>query len=423
MDMRTLITSGVRSRLGLTCRFCRSRIVVFREYHERMKTAHFKTASALGIGTLAVGLLALAGPAHKTDWKGRVLTEDGVRVVVNPAEPIYGRIKLDLGEELRIGKEGNEQTQFFRAMDVGADPSGRIYVVDARNFRVQVFDPSGKYLRTIGRQGQGPGEFEMPMAVCFGGQAGYTHVLDRFRRVNHFDDKGVFLRSAMFDGVAISCFPDAGSGFIAVLLGGSDEELTSYHVLSRINGEGKTQSVLARFPYTLFMERREGATLSRSTGYEMSLYATPMAGNSLVYGYSKDYELVVLGSDDKKILVIRTDEPRPEFTSAERAIFGSMPVPKLKPYFYGLLTDSDGRIYVQKNTNTKGKRGFGPIATEDKFFDVFSGEGRFLFRTALPPNTRVIRGDLVYTFYVDEEQGLEYVQRFRIKNCATLPKN
>ena len=388
-----------------------------------MKPNRIQTTVFLGIVALTAGFLATAGTAQKPDWKGKILTEDGVRVVVNPAEPIHGQIKLDLGEELRIGKEGDEQTQFFRIMDVGVDPSGRINVVDARNFRVQVFDPSGKYIRTIGRQGQGPGEFEMPMSVFFGGQAGYTHVLDRFRRVNHFDDKGVYIRSAMFDGVAISCFPDAGSGFIAVLLGGSDEELTSFHSLSRINGEGKTQSVLARFPYTLYMERREGATLSRSTGYEMSLYAAPLPGNSLVYGYSKDYEFVVLGPDDKKLLVIRADEPRPEFTSIEKAIFGSMPVPKLKPYFYGLLTDSDGRIYVQKNANTKGKRGYGPIATEDKLFDVFSGEGRFLFRTALPPNTRVIQGDLIYTFYVDEEQGLEYVQRFRIKNYAALPKN
>jgi len=386
-----------------------------------MKSTHFKTASILGLAALTVGVLALAGQTQKSDWKGKILTEDGVRVVVNPVEPIYGRIKLDLEEELRIGKDGDEPTQFFRIMDVGVDPSGRIYVVDARNFRVQVFDPSGAFLRTIGRQGQGPGEFELPTAVCFGGQAGHMHVLDRFRRVNLFDDKGVHLRSTMFDGTAISCFPDAGSGFIAVFLGGSDEELTSFHSLSRVNGEGKTQTVLARFPYTLYMERREGATLSRSTGYELSLYAAPIAGNSLVYGYSKDYELVVLGPDDKKLLIIRTDEPRPEFAAGEKAIFGSMPIPKLKPYFYGLLTDSDGRIYVQRNINTKGKRGYGTIATEDKLFDVFSGEGRFLFRTALPPNTRVIRGDLVYTFYVDEEQGLEYVQRFRIKNYAALP--
>ncbi len=32
-----------------------------------------------------------------------------------------------------------------------------------------------------------------------------------------------------------------------------------------------------------------------------------------------------------------------------------------------------------------------------------------------------IHGDLIYTYYVDEDQGLEYVQRFRIKNYAGLP--
>jgi hypothetical protein len=53
--------------------------------------------------------------------------------------------------------------------------------------------------------------------------------------------------------------------------------------------------------------------------------------------------------------------------------------------------------------------------------DVFSRDGYFLYRTALPPNTRVIKGDLIYTYFVDEEQGIEYAQRFRIKNYGDLP--
>ena len=68
------------------------------------------------------------------------------------------------------------------------------------------------------------------------------------------------------------------------------------------------------------------------------------------------------------------------------------------------------------------KRNCGPLATVDKEVDVFSREGHFLFRTALPPNARVIRGGLVYSYLVDEEQGVEYAQRFRIKNYADLPK-
>jgi hypothetical protein len=388
-----------------------------------MKTALIKTTVILGITALAAGLLALAGTAQKTDWKGKVLTEDGVRVVVNPAEPIYGQIKLDLGEELRIGKEGDEQSQFFRVRDVGADARGNIYVLDTRNFRVQVFDPSGKYLRTIGRNGQGPGEFEMPSILRLGGNPGNIYVLDRFRRVSLFDAQGIYLRSVSIDGATTFFEPAAGTGVYALINTGSDEDLTSYHALCLVSGEGKTQKILAQFPYTIHMERRDGATFSVSTGMELALHFAKLDDASLVYGYSKNYELVVIDPDGKKLLVIRKDGPRPEFSAAEKVEFGGFAVPEFRPYFFGLLTDTDGRIYVHRNTSTKIKRNYGPVGTEDKQVDVFSREGRFLFRTALPPNTRLIKGDLIYTYVVDEDQGLEYVQRFRIKNYTALPKN
>jgi len=370
---------------------------------------------------LAAGLLVSAGQAQKAGWKAKLLTEEGVRVVINPAEPLYPEIALDVEEELRIGKEGDERTQFYRVRDIHADPQGNIYVDDYSNGRIQVFDPQGSFLRTIGRPGQGPGEFENPTLIRFGGREGRLHVMDRYRRINLFDDKGIYLRSVMPERGLVDYFPDAADGFLAVMHTGSDEELTSLHALCRLDANGKTRTVLAEFPSNLYMERREGATLAVRTGYEISIYAAPLAGQGLVYGHSKEYELVILGPEDRKALVIRKDGPRPEFTSEEKAGFGKIPVPKLKPYFFGILTDPEGRIYVQRNMNTGGKRGYGPIATEDKQFDVFSREGVFLFRAALPPNTRVIRSGLVYTYFIDEDQGLEYAQRFRIKNYANLP--
>lgn len=386
-----------------------------------MRSGRIHGALVPGAVAAAAVLLAFAGPAQKAGWKTKVLTEEGVRVVINPAEPLYGQVRLDLEEDLRIGKEGDPQAQFYRVRDIAADPQGNIYVDDMSTGRIQVFDSSGGYLRTIGRSGQGPGEFEYPTLIRFGGREGYTHVMDRFRRINLFDRQGVFVRSVVLEGGFVDYFPDAAGGFVAVMVTGSDEELTSFHVLSRVGGDGKTRSVLARFPYTLYMERRGAATLSVSTGYELSLWAAPLAEGALVYGYSKDYEIVIVGADDRKLLIIRKDEPRPGFADGEKKAFGRRPVPKLRPYFFGLLTDSEGRIYVQKNMNVTSKKGFGPIATEDKQCDVFSGEGTFLFRAALPPNTRMIRGAFIYSYFVDEDQGIEYAQRFRIRNYADLP--
>jgi len=370
---------------------------------------------------LSAALALSASPSQKPGWKGKITTEGGVRVVVSPTEPLYEDIKLDLKEEIRIGKEGDDRAQFYRVRDIHADPRGNIFVDDYSNGRIQVFDAQGAFLLTIGRPGQGPGEFENPTLVRFGGRDGRLHVMDRSRRINIFDDKGIYIRSVMPERGLVDYFPDAADGFAAVMHTGSDDELTSLHALCRLDANGKTLAVLAEFPSNLYMERRGGGTMAVKTGYETTLCAAPLPGQGLVFGHSKEYELVVLGPDDRRTLVIRKNEPRPEFTSAERADFGRLPVPKLKPYFFGILTDPEGRIYVQRNMNVEGKRGYGPTATEDKRFDVFSREGTFLFRAALPPNTRVIRDGLVYSYFVDEDQGLEYAQRFKIKNYVNLP--
>jgi len=386
-----------------------------------MDASPFRKAALLIATALTAGLIVSASPAQKAGWKGKIVTEGNVRIVVNPGEPLYPEIRLDVVEELRIGKEGDERTQFYRIRDIHADPQGSIYVDDMSNGRVQVFDPQGVYLRTIGRRGQGPGEFENPTLIRFGGREARLHVMDRYQRINLFDGQGLYIRSAVPERGFVDYFPDAADGFLAVMHAGSSEDLTSGHALCRLDANGKTRAVLAEYPSNLHMERRGEGTLSVRTGYEMTLYAAPLAGHGLVYGHSKEYELVVLGPEDRKALVIRKDEPRPEFTAEEKREFGKIPVPSLKPYFFGILTDPQGRIYVQRNMNVAIKRGFGPVGTEDKRFDVFSREGTFLFRAALPPSARLIQDGLVYSYFVDEDQGLEYAQRFRIKNYADLP--
>jgi len=386
-----------------------------------MRAPWFKRPIFVIGAVLAAGLVAPAGRAQKAGWKAKILAEEGFRVVVNPAEPLYPGIKIDLEEELRIGKEGDDRTQFYRVRDIHADPQGNIYVDDMSNGRVQVFNPQGDFLRTIGRPGQGPGEFENPTLIRFGGREGRLHVMDRYLRINLFDGQGLYVRSVIPERGFVNYFPDAADGFVAIMYAGSDKDLTSGHALCRLDPDGRTRAVLAEFASNVYMGRVEGGTFMATTGYEMTLYAAPLPGQGLVYGHSKEYELVVLGPEDGKVLVIRKDEPRPEFTSEEKRGFGKIPVPKLKPYFFGILTDPRGRIYVQRNMNTGGKRGYGPIATEDKQFDVFSREGTFLFRAALPPNTRHIRDGLVYSYSVDEDQGLEFAQCFRITNYAGLP--
>lgn len=68
---------------------------------------------------------------------------------------------VELVPDLVLGDgTGDPAYQFYGPswVDVAAD--GRIFVADFGNQRIQVFGPDGEYRQTLGRRGQGPGEFD-----------------------------------------------------------------------------------------------------------------------------------------------------------------------------------------------------------------------------------------------------------------------
>src|SRR5206468_2376257 len=80
-----------------------------------------------------------AGGVDNTDHKVRVLD-------------------LDSGKLLsEIGTRGSGPGEFNLPRDATVAADGQLYVVDGGNFRVQVFDVDGKFVRTFGAIGQQSG--------------------------------------------------------------------------------------------------------------------------------------------------------------------------------------------------------------------------------------------------------------------------
>ncbi len=105
---------------------------------------------------------------QKVEWKGTIEEVDGVTIVKNPKEPIYPVKIVTFEEELTIGKSGGPEEYLINSIrSFTIDDEGNTYILDYKPYRIKVFDEDGKYLRSIGRSGQGPGELQGPWNILF----------------------------------------------------------------------------------------------------------------------------------------------------------------------------------------------------------------------------------------------------------------
>jgi hypothetical protein len=108
--------------------------------------------------------------AANAGWEGENTTVDGVTTVINPEAPAMGEIKQEMRELWRRGGEDDEEIFFGTIAEFLHDEAGNIYLLDGQLSEIQVFDPAGELLRTIGRQGEGPGEFQNGADMFWGPQ-------------------------------------------------------------------------------------------------------------------------------------------------------------------------------------------------------------------------------------------------------------
>jgi DNA-binding beta-propeller fold protein YncE len=116
-------------------------------------------------------------------------TDDGNHLVLKLDHD--GRVLLVLGRK-DWGAEAD--WLFNRPTDVAFGKDGEIFVADGYgNSRVVKFDRNGRFLKSWGAFGSGPGEFNLPHSIAIDNQA-RVYVADREnRRIQIFDSEGRFL--------------------------------------------------------------------------------------------------------------------------------------------------------------------------------------------------------------------------------------
>jgi hypothetical protein len=126
-----------------------------------------RLALVTGLIVAVVAVIALA-PAQAGEWKGKVTTVDGVKTVENPATPFEKPTAVRLEELWTLGGDTDDEDEFFGVIaDIDIDDQGFVYLLDSQLAEVKVYTNDGEFVRSIGREGEGPGEFRRPNAIFF----------------------------------------------------------------------------------------------------------------------------------------------------------------------------------------------------------------------------------------------------------------
>ncbi|HEX5727567.1 MAG TPA: 6-bladed beta-propeller [Longimicrobiaceae bacterium] len=95
-------------------------------------------------------------------------------------------------------EEGESWEMLSNVRAVAFDRSDNLYLLDSGNQRVLVFDRTGRFVRQIGKQGEGPGELMYPSGLGLAAD-GTVVVADAGRRAwSLFSPAGAFLRNVGF---------------------------------------------------------------------------------------------------------------------------------------------------------------------------------------------------------------------------------
>jgi len=354
---------------------------------------------------LVISYVFLACAHKNTEWRGSIEVKNGVKIVKNPREPIYSGKILSLTEELNLGESSTEQFLFYNIKELDVDHKLNIYVLDWMARKILVFDQSGKLLRTIGRKGQGPGEFERPMDISIFGNRLMVHDLERC--ISFFTLDGEYIRSITSNDVLgiWDVYCDSIGNIIAD---------TSQLDLKNL---GKPKHVYRKYDHNLnlifqFAESPGPSELGPNNPFSAFGSIAVDQENNIIFGYPDGYTIDIFNSDGRLVKKIEKEYAPDELSSQDKREMKadnpgsrSIDYPKYKPPFRRFFIDDKGRIYVGTWRNSGRKDSY--------YYDIFDPEGRYLAQINLKEKPILSREGKLYSIEKNEE-GFQFVKRYKM---------
>lgn len=369
----------------------------------------------------------------------RFVTYDLSNVTV-PTYRFLSDHDLEIGE-----RDGAPEYTFSRIADLAVAEDGRIVVSDGVAQELRVYDASGEFERTIGRQGEGPGEFATAPMIT--GLAGDTIFV--------FDSRSSRVTAFLLTGdlIAETTFRAGDSGRPQFVIRQDDGTYLSRSTWVDLGATEASYEMRLELDSIVIEHLERGGTLmdtlrviadrSRARSVEINTeglfrtlaMATPYSaravmgsdGLRLIVGHSDAFQLEWIGPSTEVVTVLRVlgvqhpataEEIRARQEAAIREAVGDREIdprvwranieylPEQLPAFENVVVGDLGDVWVSLTEYD---------LSEGLDWLVFTSTGELRGTVHTPPEFRLreVRNDFIVGFVLDE-LDVPYVRRYQL---------
>jgi hypothetical protein len=317
------------------------------------------------------------------------------------------------------------------------DDEGNFYITDWDRRRIQKYNPEGKFLLTIGKQGQGPGEFGNLSIARFDSR-NRIYVTDiSNQRIHFFDPSGNFLEQIKIPDAFENLYINSQGKYVcshtreaASEYGGMAFKLewgifdSQFKLISEFTSQVKDQKP---------PEGRDATSIAKFMGgllSDMAFKPQPyyvVSDNDLVYfGIPEKYVIDVYSPEGKKLRSIERDYDPIEITKKDKGQFEKtvgegflrrdseenkkeaykfIKYPKYKPAYSSFALMENGWLAVVVEY----------IQAEYTLFDLFDQDGIYIghFKAEIPAEYLFFKNGKAYA--VATENDYKFAKRYGIE--------
>jgi len=348
--------------------------------------------------------------------------------VENQDKPSKGLWDFKMVKKWEIENIGETPIGSIQNVKIGED--NRVYLIDRKNYKIGIYNNTGKLLKAFGRQGEGPGEIKR----FFGGnQLHLTKksliIMDR-SRIHYFDLEGEYKKTIIIPSNLEVRNIISDTLYISAPTSVRDPKKKEAEILL-YNTESKNRQVIAKFnPFSK-------ASDTKASGANITTVAivigdiTPMmvlgySNNTLYYCMNNTYQI-----NSYNLITKRTDSfsvlnRKPKLVSKKiknelkkqlndvpaemlKNIINSLP--KHASYFYRIYTASGNKNIFLLISD--------PDSKNSKQIDIFNRNGEFIYSAFITIekeseiNLITFKNNSLYLAVLDEE-GNEKLVKYAI---------